>query len=187
MPDQDIIIADSVNLYDSNLIREADIDVAPQQAQPNEVLLQIFHVLDDVGQGATGAHICDLSRFNINEICCCSCHATNAATWCSVPVHHFKKTNSLTYTGTKSTCQASKKRYAIGCRRDTCSVTRAYNGNAVIVLWSARPHRYLGEPLMLHHLEAALPMMAHLQKVHAMPSQTEPPRRQSMADSVRFI
>jgi hypothetical protein len=42
-------------------------------------------------------------------------------------------------------------------------LTRAHNGNAVIALY-VRPHRYLGEPFMLHHLEAALLTAAHLQK-----------------------
>jgi hypothetical protein len=46
----------------------------------------------------------------------------------------LQKTNSYTYTSTKSARQGLKKRYAIGYRRDTCSVTCAHNENAVIVV-----------------------------------------------------
>jgi hypothetical protein len=132
---------------------------------PNEVLLLIFHVLDDVGQVAA-------------QICLAATSKEFATVAATLPMRQHGAPFPFTTSKDqfldlppvqKSTCQASKKRYAIGSQWDTCSVTRAHNGNAVIALY-VRPHRYLGEPLMLHHLEAALLTAVHLQKVHAIPS-----------------
>ena len=54
MPDQDIIIADSVNLYDSNLIREANIDVAPQQAKaPSRSFSSLNETTNEVTEAIT--------------------------------------------------------------------------------------------------------------------------------------